>query len=405
MRQFIIVFARNFDTGVEFQAQVQSAAGFILFCDYQKLEDDKVTNVTDELFETLGHDIVDSLELVPDDIAWNTHRWNIPAPPGFGNEECPDLHKIVLKDVEWRTHIPGILQSKLYIGSSRPGKKNRERMQAKAKSKRSERRLTWQDELRKGKGKGKGKGGEATASQLVNLMPRAAAHQGQDRSRGQGKGNFQPPASAADDQPSDALQAAAWESSVNATASQPVRLRPRAAAHQGEDRSRGKGKGIFQSPASAAGHSIRRYEKGNQLVLLTWKPRQGNHPWSNTLRRVSDVRKGKGKKGKKGKGEDRNRGERHSGQKRARSPSRAREFPPDSPRSPSPPSMPSPNLSHDGSAFDDRGEQLPLGSPQQLPSDSPLHHGGSFFTERMHLERYNPSANAANSISAMAGTQ
>ena len=82
-----------------------------------------MTNVTDELFETLGHDIVESLELVPDDIACNTHRRNIQAPPGFGNEECPDLHKIVLKDVEWRNHIPGMLMSKLYIGSSRPGKK------------------------------------------------------------------------------------------------------------------------------------------------------------------------------------------------------------------------------------------------------------------------------------------
>ena len=106
--------------------------------------------------EELGTDIIEELE-------FHTHIWK----SGRGNPEIMNLWKIKAKMVTWKKHIPGMIQTRVYIGASRPGAKARAKItkgQSKDKS--------------KGKSKGQSKGQGQGKSE----------GKGQGKSEGQGKG-------------------------------------------------------------------------------------------------------------------------------------------------------------------------------------------------------------------------
>ena len=95
------------------------SGGFLVFAPYNRLFESP-TELTAGQCADLGEDIIAELQETPD--AQIDGRWSI----GSGTEACPNLWDIKLKPICWKHHVFGMVQTRLYVGSSRQGKRNRQ---------------------------------------------------------------------------------------------------------------------------------------------------------------------------------------------------------------------------------------------------------------------------------------
>ena len=100
--------------------RVRMSGGFIVFTPYNRLLE-VATRVTPQQYADLGDDIIDeTLTEVP--IYAQIHGY---WPIAHGNPACPNLWDLKVKPLCSEHHVPGMVQTRLYMGSSRIGRRNR----------------------------------------------------------------------------------------------------------------------------------------------------------------------------------------------------------------------------------------------------------------------------------------
>ena len=90
------------------------SGGFLVFAPHNGLFE-ALTELSADQVVDLGDDIAD--ELLPETACCS---WSIVC----GNEHCPNQRDIKLKPMSWAHHLRGMVQTRVYLGSSRLGERN-----------------------------------------------------------------------------------------------------------------------------------------------------------------------------------------------------------------------------------------------------------------------------------------